>query len=256
VESSVEFCRIIPSMLYRGDRLVKGVGFGGHRDAGNPITTTRVYDSQGADELLVLRIEPGSKPDDGKYLEQMKTLARECSIPLCLGGGIEALDDAQKLFDCGADKVFVSRAARTNPALITQIARRFGNQAVMVGLEIVRTNGRTLLYDSRATAVIPDIGWLDHASRVVEAGAVELRLCSVGHEGTGKGLDLEAFGTLAGHVNVPIILEGGCKALEHLDVALHAGCRNIALGSMLVFSDHNIIKIKAYLKNKGHRIRV
>lgn len=128
---------MIPSLLLRGDRLVKGVRFGDYRDAGNPITTARVHNAQGADELLLVDIDASARGQVA-HLEMIEAVAAECFMPLTVGGGIRCLDDARRCMDVGADKLALNTGAMDTPALIDELAQIFGSQAVIVSIDFER----------------------------------------------------------------------------------------------------------------------
>ncbi len=212
--------RIIPSLLLKNGRLVKGRAMRDHRDAGHPVTTVRALCAQGADEILLLDIA-----EDAPHWDVLEAVADECTVPLAFGGGLESRDDVALAFRHGADKVFVPIEKR---ALVEDTIFRCGRQAVIVGVDVRR----------------------DGALRGVEG--CEHRLLSVAAEGSRRGLDT----ALAAWSYGPLILEGGAGTLAHIRDAFRAGVNAVALGTMLVFSDCNIVKIKKYLKQEGIPVRL
>jgi cyclase len=154
----------------------------------------------------------------------------------------------------GADKLIITSAALDRPALIGELARVFGSQAVVVGIDVMGSAGQWRLYDHRLSRPVGD-GVGDWIARAAGEGAGELRLMAVDREGTRSGMDLELLALARGLVSVPIILEGGIGSLEHCDAALRAGADAIALGTLLVFSDYNLVKIARYLTSCGHAMR-
>ena len=245
--------RLIPSLLLRRGRLVKGRRYAGHRDAGNPTTVTRAHNAQDADELLLIDID-ATREGRGPDVCAIANVADECGMPLTVGGGIRDLATASACMAIGADKLLVTSAALDRPALIGELARVFGSQAVVVGIDVSGSAGRWQLYDHRVAAPTgpPVADWI---ARAVNEGAGELRLIAVDREGTRNGFDLELLALAQSLVRVPIVLEGGAGSLEHCDAALRAGADGIALGTMLVFSDNNLVKIGRYLSSCGHRMR-
>lgn len=245
--------RLIPSLLLRRGRLVKGVRYADHRDAGNPATVARAHNAQDADELFVVDID-ASREGRGPDMAAIAKVANECAMPLTVGGGVGDLAAASACMAVGADKLLVTSAALDRPSFIGDLARIFGSQAVVVGVDVTGAEGRWRLFDHRvggpATPAAQD--WI---VRVVEEGAGEIRLMAVDREGTRSGLDLELLALARGLVRVPIVLEGGAGSLEHCAEALRAGADGIALGTMLVFSDYNLVKIGRYLAGAGQWIR-
>jgi imidazole glycerol-phosphate synthase subunit HisF len=247
--------RIIPSLLLRGGRLVKGVAYAHHRDAGRPDTTARAHNAQGADELLLLDIDAGRErrePD----LPSVAAVARACFMPLTVGGGIRTLATAQRCMNAGADKICLTTTALDDPGLIGRLAHVFGAQAIVIGLDVITTSDGRCLYDYRTGRTIKGVAWDEWLKRSVGEGAGEVRLMAVDREGTRKGLDTALLADASALVDVPIILEGGAGSLDQVAAAMRAGADAVALGTMLVFSDNNIFKVKSFLKNAGLEMRL
>ncbi len=248
------YIRIIPSLLFAGGRLVKGVRFADWRDAGSPASTIRAHNAQKADELMLLDIT-ATREGRGPDAAVLEPIAVEAELPLAVGGGIRSLEDAAGCFAAGADKVVVGAALRHSPALAGEIAERYGSQAVVACLDVVGNGGSYRLFDYLNGTTL-DQDWLEYAQQLVEAGVGEIRLVRVDREGTRGSLDAEAWHALRKAVKVPIILEGGAADLNSVLAAVSAGVDSIGLGTMLVFSDNNIIQIKRYLKNAGAAVRL
>lgn len=245
--------RIIPSLLLRRGRLVKGVRYADHRDAGLPHTTARAHNAQNADELLLLDID-ASREARAPDLETIALVARECFMPLTAGGGIRSVADARAVLGAGADKVCLTATALDAPPLIGALARLLGSQAVVIGIDAVAERGRYRLYDHRARRAT-DRDALDWLEEAVSLGAGEARLMAVDREGARTGMDLELLARARRRARVPLVLEGGAGTLSHVDEALTAGADGVALGTMLVFSDNNIVKVRRYLTERGRNIR-
>jgi cyclase len=247
--------RIIPSLLLRGGRLVKGVRFADHRDAGHPVTTARAHNAQGADELILIDIDASRErrlPD----FDLVARIAAECFMPLTVGGGLRSADDARRCLDAGADKVLVNSGASDTPGLIETLAHLLGSQAVVLAVDVVDRGGGFHLFDYRGGTVLrsPDpLAWIRDG---VARGAGEIRLMFVDREGTRRGFELDFSARVLDAVRVPVILEGGAGALTHLHAALEAGMDALALGTMLVFSDNNLVKVRRYLASAGYAVRV
>ncbi len=246
--------RLIPSLLVRGGRLVKGVRFTDYRDAGNPATTARAHNAQGADELFVVDID-ASKDRRPADLETIRGVAKECFMPLTVSGNIRSVEDARDCMEAGADKLCVTTTAMDRPSLISELAETFGSQAVVLGADIFNGSDGRRLFDHRTgTGVSSDwIGWIREG---VERGAGEVRVVSVDQEGVRAGMDLEMLSRVRDAVGAPVILEGGAGTLDHLDAAFGAGADGVALGTMLVFSDNNLVKIKRFLASNNRNVRV
>lgn len=247
--------RLIPSLLLRGGRLVKGVRFKDYRDAGMPDTTARAHNAQGADELILLDID-ASREGRATDLETVRKVAAECYMPLTVGGGIRSLDDARACMHAGADKLCVNTTVLDDPDLITRLARVFGAQAVVLGVDITGDADAPKLYDHRSGTAVPDVDPMAWLTRGVELGAGEIRLAAVYREGTRTGMDLKLLQRVQELVSVPVILEGGAGTLDQLGETMTAGADGVAVGTMLVFSDNNLVKIKRYLAAAGHDMRI
>lgn len=245
--------RIIPSLLLRKGRLVKGVRFAQYRDAGAPATICRAHSAQGADEILLLDIDAsreGRDPD----IDSLKKVAAEVQVPLTFGGGLTDIGHIHCVVESGADKVCLTTAALDRPALIEEAAHCFGAQAVMVGVDVVRPNGAARLYDHRTGRVLdlPLATWIKEA---IDRGAGEIRLCAVDREGTRQGLDTALYAEVRAQVNVPIILEGGAGDLDQVARAMKTGADSIGLGTLLVFSDNNLVKVRRFLAGASLKVR-
>lgn len=237
--------RLIPSLLLRGGRLVKGVRFAAHRDAGAPATTARAHGAQGADELALLDID-AARFGRGPDYAALEAVAREILVPLTYGGGIDSANVARRCLERGADKVSITAPALDRPSLLGEIAREFGIQAVVAGIDVIGSAGRWRVFDHRnGTAAKPDLA--EWVRTVVDAGAGEIRLMSVEREGSRRGLDIELWRMVRDLVPVPIILEGGLGTLAQVAEAMAAGVDSVGLGTLLVFADNNIVKVRRYL---------
>ncbi|WP_161973866.1 imidazole glycerol phosphate synthase subunit HisF [Hwanghaeella grinnelliae] len=250
-----ELCRIIPSMLLSKNRLVKGTRYAEYRDAGSAKTTARAYNAQGADEIFLLDID-ASKENREPDFETIAAAALECFVPLTVGGGISSLDIADRCFKSGADKICLTSTARSNPALIDGIAHRYGSQATVIGIDVWNEDGTYLLYDHLTGRPTRDLSLEDWLDQVIDLGAGELRVMDVSREGTREGLNTDLYDKVRTRVSVPVILEGGAGTLSQVAEALSAGVDAVALGTLLVFSDNNIRKIKHYMRHEKLPVRL
>lgn len=246
--------RLIPSLLIARRRLVKGVRFADHRDAGSPGTTARAHSAQGADELVALDIE-ADREGRGPDFAALADIVAEAQVPLTVGGGIRDEAAAAACFAAGADKICLTMAAMDQPNLVDRLARIYGAQAIVVGLDLFEDQDGRWLYDYRRRECRRDRQWLSWLKEAVARGAGEIRLVSVNREGTRTGYDIAGFLEARDRVSVPIIVEGGAGSLDHLADAMKAGADSLALGTMLVFSDNNIVKLKRFLAGAGFPVR-
>lgn len=246
--------RLIPSLLLLDGRCVKGKNFRDFRDTGNPLTAARVYDAQGADELIFLDIT-ASAEGRRTTLDVVHHVAEECFMPLCVGGGVQTVDDFRTLLQNGADKVSVNSAAVERPGLLTEAAERFGNQCVALSIDVRGTAPDWEVFThagSKPTGLHP-VEW---AARAAEAGAGEILITSIDREGTMTGFDLELVRAVADAVAVPVIAHGGCGTLQHLVEAIDAGADAVSCASMLHFTDQSVIKARAHMKTYGVDVRI
>lgn len=249
------YCRLIPSILIHEKRLVKGKRFSGYRDAGAPATTARAYNAQGADELIVCDID-ASKSNVGPDFDTLRKVADECFMPLTIFGGINSLDRAEKCMSSGADKIGLTSAAIDDPGLIGVLAHRYGAQAVVLGVDVMQDDaGLYGIFDHRSQKILSKKPFQDWVREAVDRGVGEVRITAVDREGMMCGYDIAAYEMLRESIAVPIILDGGCGSLEHIEQACHAGATSLALGSMLVFSDANIVKIKQHMRTRNINFR-
>lgn len=239
--------RIIPIELLCDGRLIKTVGFSDPRDVGDPVKSSKVYSDQDADELLLLNI---SRSDKGiaSLAEIVAKIAQECFVPLTVGGGIRHLDDAVRLFTVGADKVLVNSSAYDSPELITQIGSRFGQQAVVVGIDVRVEGGRYALYSDNGQQR-KSIPLSEHLKAVIAAGAAEIVIQSIDRDGVMGGYDLNLVQEVLSISDVPVIAAGGAGGFNHLKQAFDLGVDATACGSLFNFGDNNPLRAKAFLKN-------
>ncbi len=247
--------RIIPKFLIRGGRLVKGVGFlHNFREAGNPVSTAKVYDAYGVDELMFLDIDATleNRQTTGSIIERV---SEEVFMPFTVGGGIRTVEHIADLLRSGADKVSITSEAALNPEFIRQSASRFGDQCIVVGLDYARCDdGRMRLFThggTRATELDP----VDYALRMQDNHAGEILLCSIDRDGTMSGYDLDMIHTLSEQLDIPLIASNGAGTLDHCAQALEAGASAITISSMFLFSDHSPIKVRTYLATNGIPVR-
>jgi imidazole glycerol-phosphate synthase subunit HisF len=246
--------RIIPKFLIRGGRLVKARGFFNDvREAGNPVSTAKVYDSYGVDELMFVDI--GATPENrvvtGSIIERV---SEEVFMPFTVGGGITTLAQIDALLASGADKVSINSAAVASPAFVTEAAQRFGDQCIVVSIDYRETGGRKEVHarcGHQATGQNP-IEW---ALRMQDAHAGEILMTSIDRDGMMNGYDLDMIHALSGQLDIPLIASSGAGTLDHCAQALEAGASAITISSMFIFTDHSPIKVRTYLATNGVHVR-
>jgi cyclase len=247
--------RIIPCLDTDGARVVKGVNFVGLRDAGDPVALATRYNAEGADELVVLDIA-ASRDRRPTFLETIRRVAAELAIPLTAGGGIRSLDDARSVIRAGADKVTVNTAAVARPALISELSREFGAQAVVLAIDAKRVNDRwnVMVRGGRDSANRDALVW---AQQGVELGAGEILLTSVDRDGTQLGFDTPLTSAVSRAVSVPVIASGGAKLPEHFAQIFSDGAADAALAAS-IFHDNvqSIRELKQYLSARNIEVRL
>lgn len=223
--------RIIPCLDIKDGRVVKGVNFVNLRDAGDPVEQARLYDEQGADELVFLDI---SATHEGRKttLELVSRVAETVFMPLTVGGGIREVDDMRNLLLAGADKVSVNSAAVKRPELLSEGASRFGAQCIVLAIDAHRNGSSWEVYvaGGRTSTGIDAVEW---AVRGVELGAGEILLTSMDADGTLAGYDLELTSIISNMVSVPVIASGGAGTPSHFADVLTKGMADAALAASL-----------------------
>jgi cyclase len=247
--------RIIPCLDTDGARVVKGVNFVGLRDAGDPVALATRYNAEGADELVVLDIA-ASRDRRPTFLETIRRVAAELAIPLTAGGGIRTLDDARSVIRAGADKVTVNTAAVARPALISELSREFGAQAVVLAIDAKRVNDHwdVMVRGGRDSANRDALVW---AQQGVQLGAGEILLTSVDRDGTQLGFDTPLTSAVSRAVSVPVIASGGAKLPEHFAQIFSEGAADAALAAS-IFHDNvqSIRELKQYLSARNIEVRL
>ncbi len=249
--------RIIPCLDIKNGRVVKGINFVDLKDAGDPVETAAIYDAAGADEIVFLDIT-ASSDNRGILSDLVRKISEAVFIPFTVGGGIRTIDDFKEILRSGADKVSVNSAAINNPALISEAAKKFGSQCVVVAIDAKRRNDGTgwNIYKNvgRIDTGIDAVFW---AKKVCELGAGEILLTSMDADGTKKGFDLTLTRTISDTVNVPVIASGGAGSLSDFKDAFTVGHADAALAASLFhYKELEIREVKNYLKENSIPVRI
>jgi imidazole glycerol-phosphate synthase subunit HisF len=248
--------RVIPCLDVDGGRVVKGVNFRDLRDAGDPVEMARLYDAEGADELVFLDITASSDSRETTYDIVRKT-AEQVFIPLTVGGGVRTADDVDRLLRAGADKVGVNTAAIERPALLGEIAERFGSQVLVLSLDARRAPGTTSGFEvtthgGRHGTGIDAIEW---TRRAQELGVGEILLNSMDRDGTTAGYDVDMVDAVRRVVSLPVIASGGAGSLADFAPAVAAGADAVLAASVFHFGTLRIAAVKDALRNAGYAVR-
>lgn len=226
--------RVIPCLLLKGKGLVKGVKFKNHRYLGDPINIVQLFNTMEVDELLFLDIT--ATPENRiPYVEIIQKISDQCLMPFGVGGGIKSVDDAKIILQSGAEKICLNTAAIDNPNLITEIAKNFGSQSVVVSVDYkYNIFGKPVLYSHCGSKKI-SVDFFKFIKTVETAGAGEILLNSIDKDGSMAGYDLTTIQKVSSLVNIPIIVCGGAGSLTHLKQGVKAGASAVAAGSLFVF---------------------
>lgn len=242
--------RIIPTILCRGRTLVKGVAFDAWRSVGLAAQAVRIHSMRGVDELVLLDISATAE-GRGPDLRLVEELSATCFMPLAVGGGIRTLQDAQDLFNAGADKIVLGRGAVPPDGLLQQAKDRFGCQAIVVSLDI--RDGTHWINNGKDDMDVP----ATIAARTMEYhGAGEILLNSIDREGTLQGYDLDLIRQVSGSVGIPVIAACGAGTYEHLAQAIDAGADAVAAGAMFLFTDQTPKGAAEYLSSRQIEVRL
>jgi len=245
--------RVVPCLDVRDGRVVKGVQFQHLRDAGDPAEQGALYESQGADEIVVLDVA-ASPEGRATQIETVERVRAAIRIPLTVGGGVRSVDDARRLLAAGADKVSVNTAAVQRPALLSELAAEFGSQCVVLAIDARRTGGgwEALTHGGRTPGRPDAVDWAREAAAL---GAGEILLTSWDRDGTRAGPDLELLRAVLSAVRVPVIASGGIGERAHVAEAFQAGADAVLAASVFHDGDDTVDGIKADLSVRGIRVR-
>ena len=248
--------RIIPCLDVRDGRVVKGVNFEGLSDVSSPVELAKFYSDNGADELVFYDIT-ASVEGRALFTDILKKVAETIFIPLTVGGGINTVDDFDRVLKCGADKVSVNSGALKNPSLIYEAAKKYGNQCVVISADVKRESGRFTVYakGGREKTDLEAVSWI---KRCVDMGAGEVVLNSIDTDGVKGGFDLEMLDAVCDAVNVPVIASGGAGKKEDF-VELFTKIPKADAGlaaSIFHFKEVEIPDLKRTLKENGILVRI
>lgn len=247
--------RIIPCLDVKNGRVVKGTNFKNLNDVSSPVELARYYSECGADELVFYDIT-ASYEGRQLFTDILKEVASQIFIPLTVGGGINTVEDFDRVLKCGADKVSVNSGAIKNPDLISQAARLYGNQCVVLSADIKRVDGEFRIFakGGREDTGIEAIGWI---KKCVEMGAGEVVVNSIDTDGVKKGFDIEMLKAVRESVNVPVIASGGAGSAEDF-ITLFKEIPDMDAGlaaSIFHFSEVLIPDLKKLMKENGINVR-
>ncbi|HED6757112.1 TPA: imidazole glycerol phosphate synthase subunit HisF [Campylobacter coli] len=243
--------RIIPCVLLKNSQLVKSIEFKDFRTIGHLTSTMRIYNARNVDELIILDID-ASKSGEIDF-ESIEDLAKECFMPLTIGGGIKSLEDIQKILNLGADKISINSKALENPNFIAKAANRFGSQCIVCSIDVKRKGDRICVYDK---GNLLEKNPLELALEYENQGAGELLLTSVDFEGKAQGYDLELLKIFQNKLKIPLIINGGLGKPSDAAEALNLGADALGGAYIFHFSQYTPKDVKEELAKKGFVVRV
>jgi len=247
--------RIIPCLDVRNGRVVKGTNFEGIQDVADPVEMAKYYNAEGADELVFYDIT-ASVEGRTLFTDILTKVASQIFIPLTVGGGINTLEDFDRVLKCGADKVSVNSGAIKNPGIIELAAKKYGDQCVVLSMDVKRVDGKFKVFTKggREETAFEAIEW---AVNGVNNGAGELVINSIDTDGVRGGFDLELLDAIAAKVNVPIIASGGAGKMEDFsELFKHKGMDAGLAASIFHYKDVKIRELKEYLRKEGVEVRL
>lgn len=247
--------RIIPCLDVRDGKVVKGRKFQSIKEVADPVKMASFYNEAGADELVFYDIT-ASFEKRKLFNKILKEVASEIFIPLTVGGGIDSLEDFDTVLKCGADKVSVNSGAIKNPDLIDAAAKKYGNQCVVLSMDVKRVDGKFMVFSmgGRENTGKDAVSW---AVEAVVRGAGELVINSIDTDGVKDGFDIEMLSALASKVSVPVVASGGAGKMEDFaDLFEKTGVEAGLAASIFHFREVEISDLKKYLKEKGVEVRI
>ncbi len=248
--------RIIPVLLLKNGRMVKGKNFQNYIDTGNPNKAVDIYSSQDADELVFINISKDNISKK-KFLEILNRASKECSMPLCAGGGITNSNDVKELLELGADKVLLNSILTKDLKIINDVSKKFGAQCIVAGIDykINKKDGKVEVW-SECGNTLTNKNFYEYIEKIVNLGIGEIFLNSIDNDGLMNGYDLKISKIVSEKFQIPLIVSGGAGNFQHLiELFTKTQASAAACSSLFHFNDYNPIQIRSYLNNNGVKMR-
>ncbi len=248
--------RIIPVLLLKNGRMVKGKKFSNFKDTGDPNTAVKIYSSQDADELMFLDINSDLSTRE-ILLDTVRAAAKECNIPLSVGGGVKTVEDVREILLSGADKVVITSSIVNIPKVLEDVAKLFGSQCIVGGIDYKYNESRKcnevwINCGKKNTQIILE----DHIKKMENYGVGEILLNSIDRDGEMNGYDVENIQKITEKTTIPVIVCGGAGNFNHiLEIFKKTEVSAAACSSMFHFGDYNPIQIRTYLRNQNIEMR-
>ncbi|MDQ1859224.1 imidazole glycerol phosphate synthase subunit HisF [Chryseobacterium sp. WLY505] len=246
--------RIIPCLDIKDGATVKGINFEDLKNAGNPVELAKKYEQEGADELVFLDIT-ATIENRKTFVDLVKDIAKELSIPFTVGGGISSVEDVRKLLEAGADKISINSSAVKNPTLISDLAKEFGSQCVVVAIDTRQVGDKDLVHikGGREATELTTVEWAKQAESL---GAGEILLTSMDGDGTKNGFDLRITKLVSDSITIPVIASGGAGAVDHfVKVFNETKATGGLAASIFHFNEIGIQDLKQQLKTQKIEVR-
>jgi cyclase len=246
--------RLIPILLLKDQRMVKGKQFSNFRDTGDPAFAARIYNAQFVDELIFLDI---TATNEGRKtnVEVIEKVSKECFMPLTIGGGVSSVAQIRNLLQVGADKVVINTAAFLDKKMIAEAADIFGSQCIIIGIDVKLEDGAYVIYSNSGT-VKQDVSLEEHIREMEKLGAGEIFINSIDNDGMMKGYDHDLIALVMSYTNLPVIACGGAGNFMHLVNAFNeTEVGALAMASIYHFGDNNPVRARSYLKNQDINIK-
>lgn len=250
--------RIIPVLLLKHYRMVKGKQFNNYRDTGDPVSAAKIYNFQDADELVFIDIEASNCliKDRKQLYNLIEKVSEECFMPLTIGGGVDSIEDIRSLLKAGADKVLICSAAVKNPRLIKEASDIFGTQCIVICIDVKLIFGNYVIYTNCSKQIVNNLDIIQHIKLMEQFGAGEIIINNIDNDGMMMGYDLKLLSLVVKNTSLPVIAMGGAGDYKDLLDALNvANVHAVACSSLFHFGDNNPLRAKAYLKNNGINLK-
>ncbi|MEK9544488.1 MAG: imidazole glycerol phosphate synthase subunit HisF [Pelagibacteraceae bacterium] len=248
--------RIIPCLDVKNGRVVKGINFVELKDAGDPVEQAKIYSEGGADEICFLDITASNENRD-TILEIVRKTAKECFVPLTVGGGVRTIQNITDLLLAGADKVSINTAAVNNIAFVKEASKKFGSQCIVVAIDAKKVSDQKWEVFTHGGRNKTGIDAIKFAKDTETNGAGEILLTSMDKDGTKSGYDIDLLQAVTSSTNIPVIASGGVGTLEHLhDGIVKGGASAVLAASIFHYGEHKIKDAKEYLNSKNVSVRL
>ena len=248
--------RIIPCLDVNNGRVVKGINFLKLKDAGDPVEQAKIYSENGADEICFLDIT-ASNENRNILIDVVKKTAKQCFVPLTVGGGVRNLKNISNLLEAGADKISINTAAVENITFVNDAAKKFGSQCIVVAIDAKKVSDEKWEIFTHGGRNKTGIDAIEFAKKVEKNGAGEILLTSMDKDGTKSGYDLELLKTTTQNTKIPVIASGGVGNLTHLyDGIVKGGASAVLAASIFHYGEYKIKEVKQYLNSKNVPVRL